>query len=80
MWAGQPRSSPQTERSYWETSQDPAGAYGGQRRQGSREAGAVRLQLEASSGPAQHAGAESPPLPTGSTQKKTEQRKQVSIK
>ena len=53
---------------------------GRQRRQGSREAGAVRLQLEVSSGPAPREGAESPPLPAGSTQNKTEQRKEVPIK
>lgn len=52
---------------------------GGQRRQGSREAGAVRLRLEVSSGPAPCAGAETPPLPAGST-KKTQQRKEVPIK
>lgn len=28
-WAGQPQSSLQTGQSYWETSQDPAGAHGG---------------------------------------------------
>lgn len=53
---------------------------GGQRQQGSWEAGAVRLRLEVSSGPAPCAGAESPPLPAGSTQNKTQQRKEVPIK